>query len=167
MNLPVNTKQFWKDRLEIAKKNGKIHFSVYLCNLKAWKDIENAHKDIFDKEIKSTDKVLDAGCGYGRMAQFFSDGNYTGVDISTDLLTVAREDYPSHSFIETSLDSLPFKDKEFDVAFCISIKAMIANNLGEEIWLNIENELKRVAKKVLILEYGDVSDYKNYEILTS
>lgn len=153
--LPVSNEEFWKKRIEDSKKYGDIHHSVYISSGSLWKNIEEAHKDILN--TYKDDKVLDAGCGYGRASQWFS--NYTGVDLSPDLLAKAREFYPYKNFIQARLENLPFEDNEFDMAFCISIRAMIIGNLGEEAWLPMEKELCRVAKRVLILEYENPKEF--------
>jgi SAM-dependent methyltransferase len=149
----VNKESFWKDRLKDAERKGRLHYSVFISNDKTWKDICDEHKKILDKEIQATDKVLDAGCGYGRANEYVK-GEYVGVDLSPDLIEKAKQLYPDKKFLVGKLESLPFKDKEFDIGFCISVKAMIVANLGGESWDLMEKELKRVCKKVLILEYG-------------
>lgn len=103
-------------------------------------------------------RVLDAGCGYGRSSVYFDD--YVGVDFSPDFIAKAKSKYPGKTFIQGNLKELPFKDKEFDWAFCISIKKMIIDNLGEEEWSKMQKELSRVAKKVLILEYEDPEPFE-------
>lgn len=155
--LPVSDEKFWKDRIDFARKNGKFHFSVYLARQTLWDDIYTKHVEILSKETKPTDRVLDAGCGYGRMSPLW--GNYTGVDLSPDLLEEARKLYPSKNFMLGNLKSLPFKDKEFDVSFCISIKQMIVGNLGEPEWKLMEKELLRVSKKLILLEYENAHEY--------
>lgn len=160
MSSPVNELIFWKERIDAAKKNGKLHYSVYIANDVLWQNIFKIHKEILSREVKPTDKVLDAGCGYGRMSTLFSNG-YTGVDFSYDFIHEAQKLYPNKKFVVADLTSLPFLNKHFDVGFCISIKAMIISNLGQEAWEPMEKELKRVCKKLLILEYGNADD-KNY-----
>lgn len=155
MGKSIDELNFWKDRIDTAQKE---HYSVYVCGEQMWKDINTIHNEIFDKEIKPTDKVLDAGCGYGRWSEKFD--NYTGIDFSPDFIAKAQSKYPQKTFIQADLKDLPFKDKEFDVAFCVSIKKMICDNLGENEWNKMEIELKRIAYKVLVMEYEDPKPYQ-------
>lgn len=155
MAKPIDNLDFWKERIKSAQRE---HYSVYICSEKLWEHINDTHSEILAKEIKETDKVLDAGCGYGRWSESFD--NYTGVDFSPDFIAKARMKYPSKEFVVADLKSLPFSNKEFDVAFCVSIKRMVCDNLGEEEWKKMEAQLKRVAKKVLILEYEDPVPYE-------
>lgn len=159
MSLPVNKEGFWKARLKEAEKHNVIHYSVYLTNHNDWKKIADAHKKIL--EPYKDKKVLDAGCGYGRSSEWFND--YIGVDLSPDLIEKAKELYPDGDFRVGRLEELPFKDNEFDLAFCVSVKAMVIGQLGEEKWIPIEKELKRVAKKVILLEYTNPEKYEEID----
>lgn len=149
MSKPVDTIEFWKDRIDTAVSE---HYSVYVANEVLWKHINLAHEAILKKVVSG--KVLDAGCAYGRSSVFFDKENYTGVDFSPDFIAKAKSKYPDKNFVVGNLKELPFKDQEFDWAFCISIRKMVRDNLGDIEWDIMEKELKRVAKNVLILEYG-------------
>lgn len=155
MSKPVNKTDFWKDRLKNASV---LHHSVYITSPKDWDFLNKEHTKIL--EPYKDKKVLDAGCGYGRWADFFS--NYKGVDLSPDLIDKAKALYPNKDFMVGLLEDLPFKDKEFDMSFCVSIKHMIIANLGEEQWNKMFKELQRVSKEVLILEYTDPHIYEKY-----
>lgn len=157
MNKGVDRLDFWKQRIDTAVSE---HYSVYVIHEHGWKKINDAHNEIFDTLIDPEANVLDAGCGYGRWSPKFK--NYTGIDFSPDFIERAKSKYPDKKFLVANLKDLPFKDGEFDWAFCVSIKKMMLDNLGEEEWKLMETELKRVAKAVLILEYEDP---KPYEIL--
>jgi ubiquinone/menaquinone biosynthesis C-methylase UbiE len=160
MSKPVDKQDFWKGRIESAKAAKQMHWSVYLVN--SFKDIDKAHKEVLEKlgVFEPGLKILDAGCGYGRNSDWFLDEDYTGVDFSPDFIAEAKQLYPSKRFLEANLIALPFEDKEFDFAVVNSIKDMIIDNLGKEEWQKMEDELKRVAKKVVILEYTGPSDYE-------
>ena len=158
MNKGVDKEQFWKDRLERAKKLGELQYSVYEMERSKWNGLAEIHKTIVRRHVKPGDRVLDAGCGYGRASEWVE--NYVGVDFSPDFIEEARALYPDKVFIQADLRELPFEDKEFDLAFCVSIKQMIVANMGMGEWLKMEKELKRVAKKVLELEYGSITDWR-------
>lgn len=157
MQKPVNKIEFWKDRLDQSKKDGYLHYSVYLANPTLWKKINDSHKKVIEEHIKPEDNVLDAGCGYGRLSELFD--KYLGVDFSPDFIAEARKLYPHKQFIVGDLKDLPLENGQFDWAVLVSIKNMIVGNLGEDEWLKMQKELKRVCKKLLILEYGEMEDY--------
>jgi ubiquinone/menaquinone biosynthesis C-methylase UbiE len=155
----VSEIEFWKNRIENAHTK---HHSVYLCNPILWDDIFHAHRKIIRRVIPKDAYVLDAGCGYGRMCELFDSKNYEGVDFSPDFIKMAMKEYPNHSFEVQNLKKLPYEKHQFEWAFCVSIKDMIVKYDSLKSWLEIEKELKRVAKKILILEY---TNYTNYEII--
>lgn len=152
---PVNELAFWKERIEQAPASS-FHYSVYLARQSLWDEISKAHTAILKREAAGY-HVLDAGCGYGRASEWIDD--YTGIDFSPDFIEQARKRYPGKNFAEADLNKLPFKDGQFDIAFCISMRGMILGNLGEQAWQNMEDELLRVADKVIILEYEDCERY--------
>jgi len=154
MGKPIFDLNFWKERIEGAKK-GREHYSVYVTSDGDWKKLNQVHKDILAKVVSG--KVLDAGCGYGRTSEWIDD--YVGVDFSPDFIALAQKNYPNKEFVQADLRELPFGNEEFDWAICTSIKEMIVNNMGKSEWDKMEKELKRVAKKVLILEYTEPEKY--------
>src|SRR5689334_18214594 len=69
-------------------------------------------------------RVLDVGCGSGwatrLLADFAIDGRVTGIDISDEMVRVAREASPSHPNVDfqvASAEQLPFDTDEFTHAF--------------------------------------------------
>lgn len=94
-------------------------------------------------------KVLDFGCGNGRLAGFLGNNyqEFIGVDISQKLIDISRQRYNSEKnrFVKLSLDfsRLPFKDNYFDVVFSI---AVFHHFPSREYSLKIARELHRVLK---------------------
>jgi ubiquinone/menaquinone biosynthesis C-methylase UbiE len=97
------------------------------------------------KYTKNGDKVLDIGCGNGRLYQLFSDLSidYTGMDNSEGQLGMARKNYPEAKFVLGEMTKLPFADSFFDVIYCI---ATFHHLPDEELRLQALNEMKRVLK---------------------
>jgi ubiquinone/menaquinone biosynthesis C-methylase UbiE len=86
-------------------------------------------------------RVLDVGCGSGwatrLLAQYASNGRVTGIDISDEMIRVARDStrsVPNVDFEIASAEQLPFDDHEFTHAFSMEslyYYADIARALGE------------------------------------
>ena len=75
-------------------------------------------------EIPSNARVLDVGCGSGwatrLMAEKAGGGRVVGIDISDEMIALARETSLQFSNVEfrvASAEKLPFKDGEFSHAF--------------------------------------------------
>lgn len=87
----------------------------------AWEDFT-----LFLPYLRDGLKVLDVGCGNGRLFGFLREHNlsvsYTGIDITPPLLAEARRTYPDGKFFEGVLPGpLPLPDRSFDVVFAIAV----------------------------------------------
>lgn len=90
-------------------------------------------------------KVLDAGCGPGRDAEYMhEDGvDVTGIDISEGMVEEAKKRVPKITFKVMDMRSLTFKDATFDGIWAM---ASLFNIPKEEI-PHVLKEFKRVLKK--------------------
>lgn len=91
-------------------------------------------------------KVLDLGCGTGRLYHLFKDFQdikYVGLDQSEGQIEVAREKLPEVDFRIAEMTKLPFADGEFDVVYCI---ATFHHLPDEETRIKSLLEMKRVLK---------------------
>lgn len=87
-----------------------------------WRDFE------FLKDLTgSEDRVLDFGCGNGRLAGFLEENykEYVGADVSQKLIDIASQGYSSGKTIFIKIDGkserLPFEDNYFDDIFSIAV----------------------------------------------
>lgn len=64
--------------------------------------------------------ALDAACGTGRFSEYLAGAGHrvTGVDISPDMLSRARQRVPQATFVEGDLLGLPVGDDEVDIVVC-------------------------------------------------
>lgn len=76
--------------------------------------------------LKKSDKILDLGCGNGRLRKFIpedkiSGGQYYGLDISTELLSIARKSFLQDHFFKGDFSKpLIFGADNFDVVTAIA-----------------------------------------------
>lgn len=91
------------------------------------------------------DKVLDLGCGNGRLLQALKDKNveYIGVDNSEELIKEAKKKSPEADFRVVDILKLPFQDNYFDKIYFI---ATLHHIPSEKIRLEVLKEAKRVLK---------------------
>lgn len=73
------------------------------------------------------EKMLDAGCGWGRYVFRFLDHglNYEGIDHSVEMLRVAQATNPDARFVEGTFRTLPYESESFDgVWSCCALAAI-------------------------------------------
>ncbi len=76
----------------------------------------------FTRHLQSGDRVLDLGCGNGRLVQLFSEKNieYVGLDQSEELIKIAKAKFPDKEFVVGDMTDLPFAGATFDHVYCIA-----------------------------------------------
>jgi ubiquinone/menaquinone biosynthesis C-methylase UbiE len=95
-------------------------------------------------------KLLDFGCGVGRMTRAFSGffQSCVGIDISQNMVSLARKfnaDQPRCEFVASDAALLPFGDKSFDFVFSVLVlqhlatKSMILRYIAEFIRIAKDN----------------------------
>jgi ubiquinone/menaquinone biosynthesis C-methylase UbiE len=111
-----------------------------------WPEVTQTLNEILSHfEHKQKIKVLDIGCGAGRVYDFFKgyQVDYTGVDISKELIGIAKKSYPREKFIVADATELPFQDNSFDLVFSI---ATIHHIPSKELRQKFIDEAYRVTK---------------------
>ncbi len=129
------------------------------------------------KTIKPEGRVLDAGCGTGLLIEYmklagFIDyvDEYVCLDYSWGMLSIAK--WRSQilcpdkcHIIEGNVESIPFKDKSFDVSYSFTVLDLV-DSINNAI-----NELKRVTRDRIAvsmlktLPYKDLLLAKGYNII--
>lgn len=104
-----------------------------------------AEFSIFGNYIKDGDRVLDIGCGNGRLLNIFSDKliEYTGVDNAENQIKEAELNYPGRRFLLADARNLPFPAKVFDNVFLVAI---LHNVPSVEFRRKVLREARRVLK---------------------
>jgi len=118
------------------------------------KSLFEEEKNILNKLIRKDSKlILDAGCGTGRHLRFLRSKGFSviGLDYSKNMIFNAKR-LMNGFYVIGNIKYLPFKDSVFDVTICLG------NTIGsikdvETFLEKIINELQRVTKKILIIEF--------------
>ncbi len=90
-------------------------------------------------------KILDLGCGPGRDVKVFVENGFqvTGIDLSEEMIKLARDEMLEAEFIVGDLLELPFEDQSFDGVWS---SATIHHLKKEDIPIAL-SEINRVLKK--------------------
>jgi len=137
-----------KKILKKTKRNYNIiasHFSYSRGGI--WPDLK-----ILGKEVSPRAKVLDIGCGNGRVYELLKDKNvkYLGIDFSKNLIQKAKKRYPKAKF---ELGDITIKKtwkglkNKFDFVFCIALLHHLpSRNLRQVVVKQIWQALKQEGK---------------------
>jgi SAM-dependent methyltransferase len=104
------------------EKHGATPQGVDWPNQEDLKNRLNIMLDVIKCEDKNeTMHILDLGCGYGALVDFLSQYKklndlitYTGMDISSKMITAATQQHPDHTFICRDILREPLDDKSYD-----------------------------------------------------
>ncbi len=117
-----------------------------------WQGLEPLYNYALPRE-----KVLDLGCGNGRLLQIFKeiDIDYTGVDSSEKLIEIAKKLYPNAKFQVADALHPPFPTNHFDKIYSVAVLHHIPSN---QLRLEFLDGVKRVLKPdgLLILTVWDL-----------
>ncbi|MCD6476848.1 MAG: class I SAM-dependent methyltransferase [Candidatus Aenigmarchaeota archaeon] len=146
----------WKVR---AKRKGLMSvMDPYDYKGRKSKYTDTIHKIVLNKYFNPSygDKVLDFGCGTGRLVKILSKNtDYTGIEITKEMINVAKRKYPNKRFIIYN-KKLPFKNNFFDYIVSVWVLQHISNKND---FKKIIKGLKRCLKtggKLLMIEQVSV-----------
>lgn len=127
-------------------------------------DVKQTDMIIDACNIDKNDKILDIGCGPGRLGRVFvSKGyNYYGLDKSETLVSKFNTVCGKVVSSKMQHNKVEFDDKTFDVTFFYSV-AQYLND--DDDFKNFINEVKRVTKRVIFM--GDLETVDGTDKVTS
>ena len=119
------------------------HFSK--TRHKPWQEFS-----MFGKYIKDNDKILDLGCGNGRLYKFFTENklniDYYGLDLTEKFIEICKETYPmiKDRFIVGDMTEIPYEKEFFNHILAISSFQHLPNKKTR---LKALSEMHRTLKK--------------------
>lgn len=164
-----NKNKFNSDNLlySLIKTNG--FDSVYAnYNLNEWNSI--CYNINMLLELRTTDKVLEVGCGSGALIYALSkykDANFYGIDYSESLINIAHSSMPQYTWKKEESCSIGFDNNFFDVVIVHSVFQYMPS---KEYLVKTAKEILRVSKpgaKIIIADIYDKEKIDNYLYLRS
>lgn len=156
----LQTPGFWAARINSQRKeNLPLHQIIYRTSGHDWGKIQNSTRKILQRHMKDHQKILDVGCGIGSVYEALPSKNidYLGIDLSPELIEVARKSYPEGEFKvgDILVETQNYSDKYFEVVVLRNVESAI-RYLGEGVLANLKKELLRISNNLIIQEYkGD------------
>ena len=127
-----------------------------------WQDIKPLADFVFSRE-----RVLDIGCGNGRLLQIFKDIDidYTGVDASEKIIEQARRHYPKAKFQVSGALKLHLPTNYFDKVYSVAVLHHIPS---KEFRLKFLQEARRVLKPggLLILTVWNLWNWRGLKLIS-
>jgi SAM-dependent methyltransferase len=127
--------------LDLVKKNyNEIAFDFDMSRKKkTWPKTEELCLG-----VKNGDRILDLACGNGRLLESFQgkEIDYLGVDISEELIKLAKNNYPNYIFQAgdlLALNNIVPKNQKYDYIFCL---AALQHIPGGEARLKVLQDVK-------------------------
>ena len=109
--------------------------------------IQNKNRKIIINSINFKESILDIGCGNGEFTNELNKlAKTTAIDISEEMIKIAKKTFPNINFVASSMYSIPFQEKTFDTTVCLNTLHHIKN---------IETairEICRVTKNQILIE---------------
>lgn len=117
------------------------------------------------KHISKDSRILEIGCGYGRVLnELYSLGytNLCGNDVSEWMINRGKKQYPHLASLMTVSNgsSLEYADQEFDAVIMIGVLTCITDDSYQKI---LVNEIKRVTKPKGIICLCDFVINENFK----
>ena len=114
----------FKSKKKIKEELAKQYFGnpARDYDYKRTKDIRDC--DVIEREIEITKKfllnskkgkILDVACGTGRLFPFYGKREIYGIDISKDMLKIAKKKFPGAKLVVSDAEKIPFKPNYFPV----------------------------------------------------
>lgn len=127
-----------------AREKWNHKASVWNENSKEMWD-SGSRKDImpfYRKHIQKGSAILDIGCASGYSTFKLDENNYRviGMDISDEMINLAKINYPELAFQQGDVNRLPFENKAFDSILAINVLEWV------EVPISAIKELHRVLK---------------------
>lgn len=151
-------KEYWGQR---AKEQGKGTVGFANRPLNIQDEEYNERFEFIIPKINTELITLDYGCGVGRYSKFFKPDKYVGVDITQDLLNIAKEENSEYKYVlQTTPDLSCIGDINFQQFFSATV---LQHNSDEGVDKILFSLRKLVSDKTSIILYENTFNYPNSE----
>ncbi len=113
------------------------------------------HKELFTEIVDKEARILDVGCGYGRILnELYSQGfkNLFGIDFSEKMIKRGQEEFSWLTLNVQADKNIPYEDNSFDSVILFAVLTCIADDKDQ---IFLMDEIKRVLRPNGILYIND------------
>ncbi|SDT59640.1 class I SAM-dependent methyltransferase [Bradyrhizobium canariense] len=127
--------------------------------------IDQIHWQALRRQLPRSGRLLDVGCGVGRMAQRVCTRglDYTGADISRKMIETAKaaNEKTSAKFVHLAERPMPFDEAEFDLILTVMVYQYVVGGPDNASFVD---ELRRVIRRggrLIMIEQGSLSGQRS------
>ena len=126
---------------------------------------------LLSKYIKNTDKILDYGCGYGRLVEQLAGSGYTnivGFDTSKELVKRGLENAPLPIFHIHDLSEMNIAGNSVDCVLLFAVLTCMPSNKAQQELMDCLYEKIKPGGIIYISDYylqGNLNEVSRYEYL--
>ena len=139
---------YWQNKKILQDKTLQEQVE-YSCYPEVQETLEKLHaelRNVRERHFPERAKVLDIGCGVGLFLSDFPESfDLTGIDLSQELVSLARQRFPRVKFIIDDFFKIELA-KKFDLIYAISVLQSVSR-------MNIEKFFKKASN---LLETGGI-----------
>lgn len=117
------------------------------------------------KKLLNGKKILDLGCGPGREAKYFiSKGfEYTGLELSKEILELAKKIEPNAKYVFGDMRNIPFEDNSFNGVISLTSIIHIPKNQVELVLKEIYRVLQTKGVVLFSIKLGFGEKFEKIE----
>ncbi|MFH1888984.1 MAG: class I SAM-dependent methyltransferase [Candidatus Omnitrophota bacterium] len=106
-------------------------------------------------------RILEAGCGSGKYLGYLKKKGFEcwGMDYSLNAIIKTRQEIEGRRLVIGDIKKLPFGNKEFELVY----NQGVMEHFNKEDFMNILCEMKRIARKIVIIVPSKLSIFRIYD----
>lgn len=111
--------------------------------------------ELFSKYVSKDCKILDVGCGYGRILNELAEAGFTdltGVDSAENMIKSGMREYPNLNLVANPDGKLPFEQNTFDAVILFGVLTCVPDNESQK---GLLNDIKKVLKPGGVIYIND------------
>lgn len=144
----------------VSKNYSEIAEAFNLSRKKhIWPELKTISESVFPGA-----KVLDAGCGNGRLLEVLQDKDvkYFGFDASSELISLAKKNYPENNFSVMNIKDVGKLSKSYDFIFSIAVISHIPGRKERlKVLKLLSSKLSKEGK--LVISIWDIYNQKKFK----
>ena len=117
--------------------------------------------ELFSKYVSKDCKILDVGCGYGRILNELAEAGFTdltGVDSAENMIKRGLREYPNLNLFANPDGAIPFEDNSFDAVILFGVLTCVPDNESQKELLNNIKKVLKPGGRLVIITYHSLED---------